>query len=329
MNQLKSKTWNEGIDTHELKPMDWHEWVDMNEMTWINWKRMNWNSWTDMNELKRMNWHEWLDMKKLKKGIEMNELKGTYGIQLNEMKGMNWNEGIEINDLTWTNWNEWIELNEWNEWIEMTELKWRTWHEWIEIHELPWRNWNEWLDMNELKGMNCQKGPELVSFFRFFLWNRSLASVSRAFGRPHRPKVVWDGQFFTTFLWNRALATVSCTFCRPLSRIEARNSGNRDPPAATADGHFTRRNTGFCARKRFQAWIHAFPIAHTSQHTWWWYAWHDDVVAVMIEMMMSLPWLMVRQLAIDNCPCLRSCLTKLPLINNPFLGTSIDGDRHL
>ena len=54
---------------------------------------------------------------------------------------------------------------------------------------------------------------------------------------------------------------VSYTFCRPLSRIEARNRGNRDRPAATRDSHCTRKNT--------------VP--------------DDEVVDMMTEMMMWLP----------------------------------------
>ena len=68
------------------------------------------------------------------------------------------------------------------------------------------------------------------------------------------------------------------------SRIEARNRGNRDHPAATTDSHFTRKNAGFCAPGCFQPWIHTFPIAHTSQLL------DGDVIDMMIQMMMWAPW---------------------------------------
>ena len=51
--------------------------------------------------------------------------------------------------------------------------------------------------------------------------------------------------------------------------------------------HFTRKNTGFCARESFQAWIHAFPISHTSQLITWWCGWHDDVVAMVRMLAMT------------------------------------------
>ena len=136
--------------------------------------------------------------------------------------------------------------------------------------------------------MNCQRCCDPLSFFShvftMFIWNRVLATVSRTFCRPHRPKVVWDRQFFAICIWNRALVTVSCTFCRPLSWIEPRDRGNRDPPAATSDGHFTWKNTRFCARECFQAWIHTFPLACTSQLL------HDDVIDMMIWLTWWLRW---------------------------------------
>ena len=84
-------------------------------------------------------------------------------------------------------------------------------------------------------------------FFTIFMWNRVLAAVSRAFCRPHLPKVLRTWQFLKIFecksssrydsrahfaglifqkcckgdsFWtfsnaNPALATVSHTFCRP------------------------------------------------------------------------------------------------------------------
>ena len=144
----------------------------------------------------------------------------------------------------------------WNEWIETNKLKGRNWHEWIETNELKRMNWNEWIETNELKRMNCQKMSE--------------------------PR----NCLFCFFMWNRALPTVSCTFCRPLSPIEPRNRGQRDSPAATTNSHFSPKNTGFRVRRRFQVWIYAFPIAHTSLLL----VLDDDAVDMMIEMMMRLPW---------------------------------------
>ena len=42
---------------------------------------------------------------------------------------------------------------------------------------------------------------------------------------------------------------VSCAFCRPLSPIERRTRGNKAPPAATTDGHFTqKKRKALCPR---------------------------------------------------------------------------------
>ena len=40
--------------------------------------------------------------------------------------------------------------------------------------------------------------------------------------------------------------------------------------------HFTRKNAGFRARERLQAWSHAFPISHTSKLLTSWCGCHDD-----------------------------------------------------
>ena len=66
------------------------------------------------------------------------------------------------------------------------------------------------------------------------------------------------------------------TFCRPLSPIELRNRGNRDPPSATAAATLPEKKAGFRARERFQACIHALPISHTSHLLAWWCGCHDD-----------------------------------------------------
>ena len=81
--------------------------------------------------------------------------------------------------------------------------------------------------------MNCQQGPEPVSFQRI-LCETELSLESRAICRPHHQRVEKNLLFlFFMFLcvqlldddvvdiWNRALATVLCTFCRPyLQKVE-------------------------------------------------------------------------------------------------------------
>ena len=125
----------------------------------------------------------------------------------------------------------------------------------------------------------CRSAPTI--FFTICMWNRALATVlcilstSSSKSAP-RPPVFYDC---------RALATVLCTFCLPFSPIEPRTRGNRDPPSATTAASLPEKNTGFCARECFQAWIDAFPISHASQllacvcHD----DWGDDVVAIMVR----------------------------------------------
>ena len=193
------------------------------------------------------------------------------------------------------------------------------------MNELTWTNWNEWIERNELP--KVLRTPQF--FLRFFLRNRAFAEVSCAFCRHHlkrsQPSIVsrlyvinylmtkWSTYQIELLLQSRAhfvdLISKSgpraFSFLRCLCETELslqsranfvyhfpgsrRAPGNRDPLAATPDGHFTRKNAWFCARECFQAWIHVFPT------TWWWCGWHDDWDDDVVAMM-------VRQLAIDKRP---------------------------
>ena len=160
-------------------------------------------------------------------------------------------------------------------------------NEWLDMNEFKRMNWNEWIEMNDLS--NSSSKTEKNTAFYDFRWNRALATVPCAFCRPHRQKVV-TRQFLTIFMWNRALASVSCTFST-IFRIEARNCGNRDLPVATTDSHFTRKT--YCRvwrPKVFSAVNSRVPDRPNFPTTWWRCDWHDDVVDMMIEMMMWLPW---------------------------------------
>ena len=118
---------------------------------------------------------------------------------------MNWHEWLETNELTRMNWNEWLEMKQLIR-INWTEwMKLLNWHEWIETHELKQMTWHERIEMNDMKGMNCQEWPECEI---------ELSLQSRGHSVDHS----------TTF------------------PIEARKRGNRDLPAATAEGHCTRKN---------------------------------------------------------------------------------------
>ena len=161
-----------------------------------------------------------------------------------------------MNELKWMKELKWLN---WSEWIKMNEFKWRNWNEWIEMQELKWRNWTEWIEM-----MNWKKGMETDEL----------------------PKVVRDLWFVQFYVINY-LIIILLTYDMELSLHSrahfvyhfprSRGATAETETAATTDGHFTPKNTGFRARKCFQAWIHAFPIAYTFQllHydvglTWWW-----------------------------------------------------------
>ena len=72
-------------------------------------------------------------------------------------------------------------------------------------------------------------------------------------------------------------------------RIEERNRGNSDPPAATTDSHFTRKKHKVLRPRMFSA-LNSHVPDRSHFPTTWWCDWHDDVIDMMIEMMMRLPW---------------------------------------
>ena len=152
-----------------------------------------------------------------------------------------------------------------------------------------------------LSTLSSKRGNKTVSFFlTIFMRNRALSlvhilSTSSAKCGP-RPSVFYGLYVKSSSGYTCLVRILSTTF-----RIEARTRGNRHPPAATTDSHFTRTNAGFCARECFQPWIHTFPDAHTLPNylmmMWltWWCGWHDDWGDDVVAMM-------VRQLAVDNRP---------------------------
>ena len=264
---------------------------------WIEMKSNAWNEWSDMNDLKWRNWNEWL----------------------------------ETHELTWMNWNKWIEPNEWNKWIQVNELTWMNWTEWTETNELRemicrphlekvvrTRQFFAVLMWNRaLATVSCtfcrphlQKVARPRQFSIIFMWSTTwwrccrLSLQSRArfvdlmvdliLKKCSEPNVSVFYDFYVKSSSHYSLEHIlSTTF-----RIEARTCGNRDPPAATTDGHSTRKKTGSCARECFQLDDYVIDMM-----MWLRGDWDDDVVAMM-----------VRQLAIGNRPYLGSFLTKLPLI---------------
>ena len=72
------------------------------------------------------------------------------------------------------------------------------------MNDLTWMNWNKLIKTNDLKRMNCQNCPEPLPFFTFFLWNRSLVTVSCTCCRRHLPKVVRTRQFIAMLIYRKS-----------------------------------------------------------------------------------------------------------------------------
>ena len=155
------------------------------------------------------------------------------------------------------------------------------------MNDLKLISWNEWIEMNDLP--KVVQNPSVFYVFFFSKCETELLLQSRApFAELIFQKCSGRLIFLTILcdllldddvvdIWNRALATVLCTFCRPLSPIEPRNRGNRDPPLATPAATLHEKMQGFAPESVFKPeLIHLFPISHTSQLLSWWCGCHDD-----------------------------------------------------
>ena len=148
-----------------------------------------------------------------------------------------------MKELTWRNWTKWMNSNEW-----------------IEMNELKRMKWNEWMDMNDLWTSSWKSGPNLSAFDDFYVINYSMT--------------MWSTNEIELSLQFRAHFVDHFPDRGAQPRKQRPSSGDHGQPL------YPKKNTGFCARECFQPWIHAFPIAHTSQLL------DDDV----IDMMMWLTW---------------------------------------
>ena len=128
-------------------------------------------------------------------------------------------------------------------------MKWTKWMKWMKWNEgiNDWMNWNQGI---ETKRMN---------------WN--FADV--------------------IFKWKSSSRYSPVRFLSTTFPDQAAKPRKQRPSFGDHGAHLTRKNAGFRARERFQAWIHAFPISHTSQLLAWWCCchddWGDDVVAIMVR----------------------------------------------
>ena len=156
------------------------------------------------------------------------------------------------------------------------------------MNELTWMNWNKRTETNELKWMKCrphlQKVVRTCQFYDFYVKSSSGYSESRA----HFADLIFNKCKKSIFLYDiyvkwksrhSHVHILSTTF-----RIEPRNRGNRDPPAATTDSHFTWKNTWFCARESFsREFMRSRSLTLLNylmmMRLTWWCGWHDGTTA--------------------------------------------------
>ena len=103
-------------------------------------------------------------------------------------------------------------------------------------------------------GFIFQKWSEPVtSSSRYSLVPVRILSTSSSKNGPN-PSVFYNLSEPVSFVFALCYIELSHSLVHILSstfRIEAQNLGNTDLPAATADSHFTRKNTWFCAESVF------------------------------------------------------------------------------
>ena len=115
---------------------------------------------------------------------------------------------------------------------------------------------------------------------------QSRAHFANLICRPHLPKVFGTPQFLNIFRWKSRPRYSPVHFLSAAFPDRAQPQKQR-PSFGDRGSHLTWKNTGFCARECFQAWIwiHVFLIFYTSQRldddavaimmclTWWWLTW--------------------------------------------------------
>ena len=167
------------------------------------------------------------------------------------------------------------------------------------MNELKRMNWNEWIDMNDSSTSwptsSSKSGPKLSVVLRFLceiglsLQSRDVSCTFCIFCRTHLQKVpppkkkktsVFDDFFVINYLmttWSTDEMKLSLQ-----SRAHFVDLMVDLILKKWSEATLPEKNTGCCAWESFQQWIHAFPIAHTSQLL-------DDDNDV-IDMMMWLTW---------------------------------------
>ena len=216
---------------------------------------------------------------------------------------MKWNEWLETNELKWSNWFEWIELNEWNDWLDMNELTWRSGNKTRQCFAISM--WNRALATVSWTFCrpHLQKSGKQPTVFDNFcvinylmtMWSTDEMTLSLQ-SRAHYLSTSWSTS--SSKKWSEAVSSFYDSYVKSSSRyslvrilsttfrIEARNRGNRHPPAATTDSHFTRKKHRVLRPRVFSAVNSRVPDRSYFPTVWWPCDWHDDVV----DMMMWLTW---------------------------------------
>ena len=169
-------------------------------------------------------------------------------------------------------------------------------NQWIHKSMNQWFNnlnqgTNESMNQRNMLPTSSSKSAPILSVFWFWGANRTLATVSCTFCRPHFPKVLRACRFFNickSSSRRRPAHSLPTTF-----PDRAANPRKQRPYQYFGDArsHITLKNTGFGARECSHPWIHTLPNCHASQlldDGWltWWSGWRNNGV----DMMMWLTW---------------------------------------
>ena len=278
---------------NELKRMNWNEWIDMNDLWTSSWKSgpnpsvfddfsvisylmTMWSA--DETELSLQSRAHFVDLiidlifKKCQKKIGLRilcEIKLSLSLSTVSCTfcrpHLQKVEKLSFSRFMWsTTW-----------WRCGRQMKWSTGYS--RAHSLvpilstsSSKNWKNWVFDNFY----------VINYFDDFMHILS-ASPAKSGNK--------NAFFFTISMWNPALATVSCAFCRPLS-------GSRRAPAETETLQRRPRTAILPGKTQglrprvFSAVNSRVPDRLHFPTTSWRCDWNDDVVGMMIEMMMWLPW---------------------------------------
>ena len=124
--------------------------------------------------------------------------------------------------------------------------------------------------------------PQFFTVFICFLWNWALATVSWTFLTSFSKSVPSPTVFYDFYVKSSSRYSL-VRFCR---RKQSPDFGDHGRP------RYPKKTQGFAPRRRVFSRLHSrVPDLLHFPTTWWWCAWHDDVVDMMVRM---LPMTIVR-----------------------------------